>query len=100
VLGSLVIAHDPGLVYDLFKFRRLRLNIVGFLRLPLNVSEVSLLAAMKVCSRSLFAHYLSRAECARRSWDSRPTEQFDRPVERDSGRPEPDARRAQDSAQG
>jgi hypothetical protein len=72
VLGSLVIAHDPGVVYDLFKFRRLRLNILWFLRLPLDISEVALLQAMKACSRSLFAHYIHRAECARRSWDTRP----------------------------
>jgi hypothetical protein len=83
VLGSLVIAHHSGLAYDLFKFRRLRLNIVGFLRLPLDISESSLLQSMKACSASLFAHYLNRAECARRSWDSRPTEDW-KPARSDS----------------
>ena len=70
--GSLVIAHDPWVVYDLFKFRRLRLNIIGFLRLPFDITEPALLENMRASSSSLIAHYLSRAECARRSWESKP----------------------------
>jgi hypothetical protein len=59
-----VIVHDPTSVYDVFKFRRFRLNLIGFLRLPLGVSESTLRDVIKGCSANLLATYVARAERA------------------------------------
>jgi hypothetical protein len=61
-LGNYVITHDPTLVYDVFKFRRFRLNLIGFLKLPLGISEDALRDVIKGCSVNLLANYLARAE--------------------------------------
>jgi hypothetical protein len=63
-IGDLVIAHDPAPVYDVFKFRRFRLNLIGFLRLPLGVSETTLRDVIKGCSVNLLTTYVARAERA------------------------------------
>lgn len=62
--GHLVLSHDPTQVYDVFKFRRFRLNIIGFLKLPLGVSEKALRDVIKGCSVNLLANYVARAERA------------------------------------
>ncbi len=50
--------------YDKSKFMQFRLNLVGFLRLPENVSENALRAVLHKCSPAVFATYLARAEQA------------------------------------
>ena len=55
---------DRAQVYDLFAFRRFRLNVIGFLRLPLDVSEAALRDVLRQCSSNLFASYLARSERA------------------------------------
>ncbi len=61
-LGNCVIRPDPTPVYDVFKFRRFRLNLIGFLKLPLGVSEEVLRDVIKECSVNLLKSYLARAE--------------------------------------
>ena len=56
--------RDRTQLYDLFAFRRFRLNVIGFLRLPLDVSEAALRDVLRQCSSSLFAGYLARLERA------------------------------------
>jgi hypothetical protein len=41
-----------------------RLNVIKFLRLPLDVSEAALRDVLKQCSSNLFASYLARLERA------------------------------------
>jgi hypothetical protein len=60
---NLVLRHDPN--YDVFKFRRFRLNLIGFLKLPLGVSESALRDVIKQCSVNLLANYEARAERVR-----------------------------------
>lgn len=57
-----MITRDPMPVYDVFKFRRFRLNLIGFLKLPLGTSEDVLRNVIKGCSVHLLANYLARAE--------------------------------------
>ena len=57
-----MLAHHSAPVYDVFKFRRFRLNIIGFLKLPLGVNETTLRDVIKGSSINLLAHYLARAE--------------------------------------
>ena len=64
-------------VYDVFRFRRFRLNLIGFLRLPLDVNETYLRGVLKGSSASLLANYLARAECA--NADSRAPAADDQP---------------------
>jgi hypothetical protein len=59
-----VLAHESAPIYDVFKFRRFRLNVIGFLRLPLGVSESTLRDVIKGSSVNLFAQYMARAERA------------------------------------
>jgi hypothetical protein len=59
-----VLAHHQPQTYDVFKFRRFRLNLISFLRLPLGVSENELRNVIKGCSASLHAGYVARAERA------------------------------------
>jgi hypothetical protein len=54
-----------GEVYDVFKFRQFRLNVIGFLRLPLDISESELRGVIKLRSENLLAGYLLRAEGSR-----------------------------------
>jgi hypothetical protein len=61
---SLVSTHDAVEIYDVFKFRRFRLNVIGFLKLPLSVSESALREVIKESSTHLFVNYMSRAERA------------------------------------
>jgi hypothetical protein len=68
-----VIAHDPMPVYDVFKFRRFRLNLIGFLKLPLDIREDALRNAIKGCSVNLLATYLTRAERVRIEFENQPT---------------------------
>jgi hypothetical protein len=58
-----MLKHDPN--YDVFKFRRFRLNLIGFLKLPLGVSESALRDVIKQCSVNLLANYEARAERVR-----------------------------------
>jgi len=60
-----VIANDPGQVYALFKFRRFRLNLLRFLRLPLDIRESALRDVIKARSENLLTHYVMRADNAR-----------------------------------
>jgi hypothetical protein len=60
--GHYVIRHDSAPVYDVFKFRRFRLNLIGFLNLPLGISEDALRDVINGCSVNLLANYLARAE--------------------------------------
>ncbi len=52
-------------IYDIFKFRQFRLNVIGFLRLPLDISENELREVIRGCSNNLLASYLLRAERTR-----------------------------------
>ena len=63
-----MLAHDWVPQTDVFKFRRFRLNLVSFLRLPLGVSEHELRDVIKECSVSLYAAYLARAERSSQEW--------------------------------
>ncbi len=56
--------RDRAQVYDVFAFRQFRLNVIEFLRLPLDVSEAVLRDVLKQCSSNLFAGYLARLERA------------------------------------
>lgn len=60
-----MLARDRGQIYDIFKFRQFRLNLIGFLRLPLDISERDLREVIKRCSDNLLASYLLRAERTR-----------------------------------
>ena len=60
-------ASDPTIIDDLFKFRRFRLNVLGFLRLPLDTHEEALRRAIEASSARLLADYLHRAERVRQS---------------------------------
>jgi hypothetical protein len=62
--SHLVISQPPPATYDVFRFRRFRLNLIGFLKLPLDVNEIYLRGVLKGSSTSLLASYLARAECA------------------------------------
>jgi hypothetical protein len=66
--GNLVLTHDPAPDYDVFKFRRFRLNLITFLKLPLGISESSLRDAIKGCSVNLLEVYVARAERAHRQY--------------------------------
>ena len=59
-----MLTHDLRQDYDLFKFRRFRLNLIGFLKLPLNISETALRDIIRGCSLNLLADYEARAELA------------------------------------
>ena len=60
-----MLTRDRGQVYDIFKFRQFRLNVIGFLRLPLDISEGELRDVIKRRSDNLLASYLLRAERSR-----------------------------------
>jgi hypothetical protein len=62
--GHRVLPSDPTQTYDVFKFRRFRLNLIRFLKLPLDVGEKDLRNAIMQCSVNLLANYMGRAECA------------------------------------
>jgi hypothetical protein len=64
-LGIAVLTRDRWPVYDIFKFRQFRLNVIGFLRLPLDISESELREVIKLRSENLLASYLLRAERSR-----------------------------------
>jgi hypothetical protein len=59
-----VLTQYPAPLYDVFKFRRFRLNLISFLRLPLGVNENYLREVIKACSVHLHAGYVARAERA------------------------------------
>lgn len=59
-----MLTHSPAPLYDVFKFRRFRLNLISFLRLPLSVNENDLREVIKECSVNLHAGYVARAERA------------------------------------
>jgi hypothetical protein len=67
-----MLTHDSRPAYDIFMFRRFRLNLISFLRLPLNVSEAALRNATGRSSQNLFASYLLRAERALRDNSAAP----------------------------
>jgi hypothetical protein len=69
-----MLTHDSGPVYDIFKFRRFRLNMISFLKLPLDVSETVLRSATGRSSQNLFASYLLRAERALRDNSAAPND--------------------------
>jgi hypothetical protein len=62
--GNLVLSSAPTATYDVFKFRRFRLNLIRFLKLPLDVSEKDLRNAIMQCSVNVLANYMGRAQCA------------------------------------
>ena len=66
-----VSSHDQVATQDVFKFRRFRLNVISFFRLPLGVSEKELRDAIKERSESLHACYVARAERATMEWPER-----------------------------
>jgi hypothetical protein len=59
-----VLSSAPTPTYDVFKFRRFRLNLIRFLKLPLDVGETDLRSAIMQCSVNVLANYMGRAECA------------------------------------
>jgi hypothetical protein len=65
------LAHERIPSHDVFKFRRFRLNVISFLRLPLGVSENELREVIKECSANLHACYLARAERSAMEWTER-----------------------------
>ena len=69
-----MLTHDSRQAYDIFKFRRFRLNMISFLKLPLNVSEAALRSATGQSSQNLFTSYLLRAERALRDNSAAPLE--------------------------
>ena len=58
------MSTDAVPMYDVFKFRRFRLNVIGFLKLPLGVSETDLREVIKESSIHLLVNYMARAERA------------------------------------
>jgi hypothetical protein len=64
ISGNPVLSSAPVQTYDVFKFRRFRLNLIRFLKLPLDVGEKDLRNAIMQCSVNLLANYMGRAECA------------------------------------
>ena len=59
-----MLTQDSIAAYDVFKFRRFRLNVIGFLKLPLSINENALRHAIKDCSVSLLSSYDARAGLA------------------------------------
>jgi hypothetical protein len=59
-----VPSQFPPQSYDVFKFRRFRFNLVRFLRLPVDIKEGDLRAAIMQCSVNVFADYVARARRA------------------------------------
>ena len=57
-----MLTNDVALAYEVMKFRLFRLNLIRFLRLPLDVGEDALRAAAKQSSVNLLSNYLARAE--------------------------------------
>ena len=55
---------------ELLAFRQFRRNIIGFLRLPLDVSESALRDALNTISPNLLASYKQRAAQATLAWAS------------------------------
>lgn len=55
---------------ELLAFRQFRRNILGFLRLPLDVSESALRDALNTISPTLLASYKQRAAQATLAWAS------------------------------
>jgi hypothetical protein len=62
--GDLVHSQLPPQSYDVFKFRRFRFNLIRFLRLPLDIDEGDLRAAIMQCSVNVLANYVVRARRA------------------------------------
>lgn len=60
-----VLEEDLEAFDDLLKFRRFRLNVIEFLKLPLDVSEPALRDSIKRSSAALFRNYEERAARAR-----------------------------------
>ena len=69
-----MLMHCSRPAYDIFMFRRFRLNLINFLKLPLDVSEAALRNALGRSSQNLFASYLLRAERALRDNSAVPTD--------------------------
>jgi hypothetical protein len=59
-----MLTQDLTPAYEIFMFRRFRLNLISFLKLPLKVSEAALREALGRSSQNLFAGYLLRAKRA------------------------------------
>ena len=49
-------------IHDVLEFSQFRLKLIGFLRLPLNVSETALRDVIRRASRRVFEIYSARAE--------------------------------------
>jgi hypothetical protein len=70
------VGHDQNSSYDqkqsddVLAFRQFRRNVIGFLRLPLDVSEGDLRDALIVISPNLLAVYKLRATQATLAWAS------------------------------
>jgi hypothetical protein len=57
-----VLTNDVALAYEVTKFRLFHLNLIRFLRVPLDAGENALRDAAKQSSVNLLANYLARAE--------------------------------------
>ena len=70
------MGHDQNSSYDqkqsddVLAFRQFRRNVIGFLRLPLDVGESDLRDALSVISPNLLAVYKHRATHATLTWAS------------------------------
>jgi hypothetical protein len=70
------VGHDQNSSYDqkqsddVLAFRQFRRNLIGFLRLPLDVGESDLRDALSVISPNLLAVYKLRATQATLAWAS------------------------------
>jgi len=61
---------DPNHSEELLAFRQFRHNVIGFLRLPPDVSESELRDALNAVSSNLLASYKHRAAQATLAWAS------------------------------
>jgi hypothetical protein len=64
------VRHDQECSDDVLAFRQFRRNVVGFLRLPLDVRESALRDALHTISPGLLAIYKHRAAQATLTWAS------------------------------
>jgi len=64
------VGLDHSHAEEILAFRQFRRNIIGFLRLPLDVSESALRDALNIISPNLLASYKQRAAQATLAWAS------------------------------
>jgi hypothetical protein len=64
------VPYDQDRSSDVLAFRQFRRNVIGFLRLPLDVSESALRDALSTISPTLLTTYKHRAAHATLTWAS------------------------------